>query len=109
MPLPRVFQMNSDRYKLEVLQSNPIGLDRRLCHVSPRIEVLTPDFAHPSRLTLLSLIRLLLDSLRRSILMDASSPAASKLLHQTQLRKYFTQANGGHELTTLVESTKTRE
>lgn len=35
--------------------------------------------------------------------MDASSPSTSKLLHQTQLRKYFTAANGGHDLTTVVE------
>jgi hypothetical protein len=42
--------------------------------------------------------------------MDASSPSISKLLHQTQLRKYFATANGGHELTTVVESnTKTCE
>jgi len=42
--------------------------------------------------------------------MDASSPSVSKLLHQTQLRKYFATANGGHELTTVVESnTKTCE
>ncbi|CAF1184035.1 unnamed protein product [Adineta steineri] len=35
--------------------------------------------------------------------MDASSPSTSKLLHQSQLKKYFTQANNGHELTTVVE------
>lgn len=40
--------------------------------------------------------------------MDASSPATSKVLHQSQLKKYFTKANGGHELTTVVEpSSKT--
>jgi hypothetical protein len=40
--------------------------------------------------------------------MDASSPSTSKVLHQTQLRNYFTTANNGHELTTVVESnTKT--
>ncbi|CAF1230366.1 unnamed protein product [Rotaria sordida] len=40
--------------------------------------------------------------------MDASSPATSKVLHQTQLRKYFVAANDGHELTTVVEpNTKT--
>ncbi|CAF4576041.1 unnamed protein product [Rotaria socialis] len=38
--------------------------------------------------------------------MDASSPATSKALHQTQLKKYFVAANDGHELTTLVESSK---
>lgn len=36
--------------------------------------------------------------------MDASSPSQSKLLHQSQLKKYFARANNGHELTTLVES-----
>ena len=34
--------------------------------------------------------------------MDASSPSTSKVLHQTQLRKYFV-ANNGHEITTVVE------
>ena len=35
--------------------------------------------------------------------MDASSPSTSKLLHQSQLKKYFATANNGHELTTVVE------
>lgn len=37
--------------------------------------------------------------------MDASSPSTTKILHQTQLKKYFLQANNGHELTTVLEPT----
>jgi len=37
--------------------------------------------------------------------MDASSPATSKVLHQTQLKRYFVNANDGHEMTTVCEST----
>ncbi len=40
--------------------------------------------------------------------MDASSPSTSKILHQSQLKKYFARANNGNEITTVVESnTKT--